>query len=81
MSHKILRQFIREAIATDLRGSAFREELGSLASDEEPEIAPHLSEEEADLTPADCWGPVPPTSKKPGVYADPFAVAYGPGRR
>lgn len=55
-----------------------REAIGKLTHGEPDEdaIAPHLREPE--LTPEECWGPVPPTAPGPGAYADPWASDYGP---
>jgi hypothetical protein len=55
-----------------------REQLGKLqhGDPDEDAVAPHL--EEPELKPEDCWGPVPPTSAKPGVRFDPLARDYGP---
>lgn len=55
-----------------------REAIGKLTHGEPDEeaVAPHLREPE--LTPEECWGPVPPTSPKPGAFADPWASDYGP---
>ena len=55
-----------------------REAIGRLrhGEPEEDAVSSHLREPE--LTPEECWGPVPPTSKKPGVYSDPWVNDYGP---
>lgn len=55
-----------------------REAIGKLTHGEPDEdaVAPHLREPE--LTPEECWGPVPPTAPGPGAYADPWASDYGP---
>jgi hypothetical protein len=85
MNDKILRQYIRSFIFEALEGPhisnvlsqdlASREQIGSLAdSGEEDEISAHLIEPE--VTPEDCYGPVPPIADDPGVFADPFTRDY-----
>jgi len=58
---------------------ADREQLGSLANtDEAPEddLPDHLREPE--LTPEECYGPVPPDAPDPYVQADPFVKSHSP---
>jgi len=84
MNSKILRQYIRSFIFEVLEGPhvsnvlshdlASREQIGSLASREDDEISAHLVEPE--VTPEDCYGPVPPIADDPGVFADPFTKDY-----
>lgn len=66
--------FIRKDTAIE------RETIGSLTHGEPDEeaTAPHLREPE--LTPEECWGPVPPISEEPGLYADPWVNDYSPLR-
>lgn len=86
----ILRRFIRlilDAYASNVDGPhlgnllsshlAQRDEipyLGIKRKKEEDELASHLMEPELDME--DCYGPVPPTTEEPGVYADPFTKDY-----
>lgn len=60
--------------------TASREELEDLtAFDDADLLAPHLSEPQ--LSPEECWGPVPPQKKNdPGVHADPWVRDIYPVR-
>ena len=85
-----LRRFIRlilEAYASNIDGPHLgnlisshltqRDEipyLGVKRKKEEDELSSHLMEPELDME--DCYGPVPPTTEEPGVYADPFTKDY-----
>lgn len=59
-----------------------REQLGKLASDPidtiaDPDGLPdHLLEPQ--VSPEDCFGPVPPDAEPPGVHSDPFARDVSP---
>jgi hypothetical protein len=66
--------YTRNAMSPDI---SHREQLGKLQTGEPIEELPeHLREPE--LTPEECWGPVPPIAKDPGVYQDPFARHFSP---
>ena len=66
--------YTRNAMSPDISN---REALGRLEFGEpEDQIADHLTEPE--LTPEDCWGPVPPQKKDPGVFQDPFTRDFSP---
>ena len=66
--------FTGTSLSSDINN---REALGRLEFGEpEEQIADHLME--PDLTPEDCWGPVPPQKKDPGVYQDPFSRDFSP---
>jgi len=60
--------------------TASREELEDLtAFDDADQLAPHLLEPQ--LSPEECWGPVPPNREnEPGVHADPWVRDIGPTR-
>lgn len=60
--------------------TASREELEDLtAFDDADLLAPHLSEPQ--LSPEECWGPVPPQKKNdPGVHSDPWVRDIYPVR-
>ena len=49
-------------------------DLGVKRKPEDDGIAPHLQEPEEDMK--DCYGPVPPTTEEPGVFADPYSQDY-----
>ena len=83
----LIRLLIREAYYSNIDGPhlgnlisphlAQRDEipyLGVKRNPEEDEIAAHLQEPEEDME--DCYGPVPPTTEEPGVYADPYSQDY-----
>jgi hypothetical protein len=67
--------YTRNAMSPDIN---HREQLGKLEFGEvEDELPEHLREPE--LTPEECWGPVPPNDENdPGVYQDPFVRSYSP---
>ena len=84
MNHKILRSYIRRVLLEVLEGPHIsnvlshglvdREPMRSLADEAEISMASHLLELEVDME--DCYGPVPPTSDDPGVFADPYTRFY-----
>jgi hypothetical protein len=84
MSIQLLKKYIRDILKEDFYirnalspATSEREQLGRIsAKDMDDELAPHLSE--PDVTPEECWGPVPPTSEKPGVHADAWAKDHSP---
>lgn len=66
----------RNSFSSDLPN---REQIGRLGSDKDDsveQITSHL--EDATVNPEDCYGPVPPTTEKPGVRVDPFTRDFGP---
>lgn len=66
--------YIRNAMAPDIND---REAIGRLEFGEpETDLPEHLREPE--LTPEECWGPVPPQKKDPGVYQDPYTSDFSP---
>lgn len=84
MNYNDLRLYIRTVLLEVLEGPhisnvlskdlTVREPIGSLADEEEYDMASHLMEPEVDVE--DCYGPVPPIAQDPGVFADPFTKFY-----
>lgn len=66
--------YTRNAMSPDIND---REAIGRLEFGEpEIDLTDHLREPA--LTPEECWGPVPPQKKDPGVYQDPFTRDFSP---
>jgi len=72
-------QPIRNALAPDINT---REQVGALSAKamdtvEDPDGLPdHLLDPQ--VTPEECFGPVPPDAEDPGVHADPFVKDAAP---
>lgn len=85
-SHRLLRAYIAEALSSTpgapyIRNAlspamSDREDIGPIshrdidATDDDDEIASHLVDIE--VTPEECFGPVPPDAEDPYVQLDPF---------
>jgi len=72
-------QPIRNALSPDINT---REQLGAISAkaidtvDDPDGLPDHLLE--PNVTPEDCYGPVPPDAEEPGVHADPYSKDYAP---